>query len=232
MERSSLTLTNISLPFIIAIAEIPKHIDTTLTSVKLEELCSDLLDRLVFFSWRIGLETLGGVMTKIIPRNTTSPTSKSELFSTAADGQTSEEVNVYYGEKLVLGSATKNEMVRRRNGNNNVVVCEKVVGIDLGTTNSVVAAVEVGKPTIVTNAEGQRMTPSVVAYTKNGDKLVGQIAKRQAVVNPENTFFSVKSGRSYWHCALGCLTAVGLETLGGVMKNIIPRNTASPTSKS
>nr|POE95112.1 isoform 2 of heat shock 70 kda protein 7, chloroplastic [Quercus suber] len=57
---------------------------------------------------------------------------------------------------------------RRRNGNNNVVVCEKVVGIDLGTTNSVVAAVEVGKPTIVTNAEGQRMTPSVVAYTKNG----------------------------------------------------------------
>ena len=51
---------------------------------------------------------------------------------------------------------------------------------------------EGGKPTIVTNAEGQRTTPSVVAYTKNGDKLVGQIAKRQAVVNPENAFFSVK----------------------------------------
>ncbi|KAM4082474.1 hypothetical protein ACJW30_11G176900 [Castanea mollissima] len=81
---------------------------------------------------------------------------------------------------------------RRRNGNNNVVVCEKVVGIDLGTTNSAVAAMEGEKPTIVTNAEGQRTTPSVVAYTKNGDKLVGQIAKRQAVVNPENTFFSVK----------------------------------------
>ncbi|KAK7825799.1 stromal 70 kda heat shock-related protein [Quercus suber] len=81
---------------------------------------------------------------------------------------------------------------RRRNGNNHVVVCEKVVGIDLGTTNSAVAAMEGGKPTIVTNAEGQRTTPSVVAYTKNGDKLVGQIAKRQAVVNPENTFFSVK----------------------------------------
>uniref|UniRef100_A0A803N473 Uncharacterized protein n=1 Tax=Chenopodium quinoa TaxID=63459 RepID=A0A803N473_CHEQI len=72
------------------------------------------------------------------------------------------------------------------------VVAEKVVGIDLGTTNSAVAAMEGGKPTIVTNAEGQRTTPSVVAYTKNGERLVGQIAKRQAVVNPENTFFSVK----------------------------------------
>lgn len=72
------------------------------------------------------------------------------------------------------------------------VVAEKVVGIDLGTTNSAVAAMEGGKPTIVTNAEGQRTTPSVVAYTKNGDRLVGQIAKRQAVVNPTNTFFSVK----------------------------------------
>lgn len=72
------------------------------------------------------------------------------------------------------------------------VVNEKVVGIDLGTTNSAVAAMEGGKPTIVTNAEGQRTTPSVVAYTKNKDQLVGQIAKRQAVVNPENTFFSVK----------------------------------------
>lgn len=72
------------------------------------------------------------------------------------------------------------------------IVNEKVVGIDLGTTNSAVGAMEGGKPTIVTNAEGQRTTPSVVAYTKNGDRLVGQIAKRQAVVNPENTFFSVK----------------------------------------
>ncbi|PWA22616.1 hypothetical protein CTI12_AA620830 [Artemisia annua] len=72
------------------------------------------------------------------------------------------------------------------------VVAEKVVGIDLGTTNSAVGAMEGGKPVIVTNAEGQRTTPSVVAYTKSGDRLVGQIAKRQAVVNPENTFFSVK----------------------------------------
>lgn len=66
------------------------------------------------------------------------------------------------------------------------------MGIDLGTTNSAVAAMEGGKPTIVTNAEGARTTPSVVAFTKAGDRLVGQIAKRQAVVNPENTFFSVK----------------------------------------
>ncbi|WIA19504.1 hypothetical protein OEZ85_004115 [Tetradesmus obliquus] len=72
------------------------------------------------------------------------------------------------------------------------VRCEKVVGIDLGTTNSAVAAMEGGKPTIITNAEGGRTTPSVVAFTKTGDRLVGQIAKRQAVVNPENTFFSVK----------------------------------------
>jgi molecular chaperone DnaK (HSP70) len=58
--------------------------------------------------------------------------------------------------------------------------------------NLAVASMEGGKPTIITNAEGQRTTPSVVAYSKNGDRLVGQIAKRQAVVNPENTFFSVK----------------------------------------
>jgi len=70
--------------------------------------------------------------------------------------------------------------------------CEKVVGIDLGTTNSAVAAMEGGKPTIVTNAEGARTTPSVVAYTKTGERLIGQIAKRQAVVNATNTFFSVK----------------------------------------
>jgi len=68
----------------------------------------------------------------------------------------------------------------------------KVVGIDLGTTNSVVAVMEGGKPSVITNAEGQRTTPSIVAYTKNGDLLVGQIAKRQSVINPENTFYSVK----------------------------------------
>jgi molecular chaperone DnaK len=68
----------------------------------------------------------------------------------------------------------------------------KVVGIDLGTTNSVVAVMEGGKPAVIPNAEGFRTTPSVVAYTKNGDRLVGQIAKRQAVINPDNTFYSVK----------------------------------------
>ena len=68
----------------------------------------------------------------------------------------------------------------------------KVIGIDLGTTNSVVAVMEGGQPEVITNAEGDRTTPSVVAYTKKGDLLVGQIAKRQAVINPENTFYSVK----------------------------------------
>ena len=75
----------------------------------------------------------------------------------------------------------------------------KVVGIDLGTTNSVVAVMEGGKPTVISNKEGLRTTPSVVAYTKKQDKLVGNIAKRQAVMNPENTFYSVKRfiGRQY-----------------------------------
>jgi len=75
----------------------------------------------------------------------------------------------------------------------------KVVGIDLGTTNSCVAVMEGGQPMVIANAEGQRTTPSVVAYTKTGDRLVGQIAKRQGVMNPENTFYSVKRfiGRKY-----------------------------------
>lgn len=75
----------------------------------------------------------------------------------------------------------------------------KVVGIDLGTTNSCVAVMEGGQPVVIANAEGSRTTPSVVAYTKNGDRLVGQIAKRQGVMNPENTFYSVKRfiGRKY-----------------------------------
>ncbi len=68
----------------------------------------------------------------------------------------------------------------------------KVVGIDLGTTNSCVAVMEGGKPVVIANAEGFRTTPSVVAYTKNQDQLVGQIAKRQAVMNPDNTFYSTK----------------------------------------
>jgi molecular chaperone DnaK len=68
----------------------------------------------------------------------------------------------------------------------------KSVGIDLGTTNSVVAVMEGGKPTVITNAEGGRTTPSVVAFTKSGERLVGQLARRQAVLNPENTVYSIK----------------------------------------
>jgi len=69
---------------------------------------------------------------------------------------------------------------------------EKVVGIDLGTTNSAVAAMEAGRATVIPNAEGSRTTPSVVAFAKGGSTLVGQVAKRQAAVNPDNTFYSVK----------------------------------------
>src|SRR5438034_7205630 len=68
----------------------------------------------------------------------------------------------------------------------------KIIGIDLGTTNSVVAVMEGGEPTVITNSEGGRTTPSVVAFTKDGNRLVGQVAKRQAVTNPENTVFSIK----------------------------------------
>lgn len=75
----------------------------------------------------------------------------------------------------------------------------KIVGIDLGTTNSCIAVMEGGQPIVIPNTEGGRTTPSVVAYTKKGEKLVGQIAKRQGVMNPENTFYSVKRfiGRRY-----------------------------------
>jgi molecular chaperone DnaK len=68
----------------------------------------------------------------------------------------------------------------------------KVVGIDLGTTNSVIAVMEGGEPAVITNAEGNRTTPSVVAFSKSGERLVGQLARRQAVVNPDNTVFSIK----------------------------------------
>src|ERR687886_640801 len=68
----------------------------------------------------------------------------------------------------------------------------KIIGIDLGTTNSVVAVMEGGEPVVITNEEGGRTTPSVVAFTKDGNRLVGQVAKRQAVTNPENTLYSIK----------------------------------------
>ncbi len=75
----------------------------------------------------------------------------------------------------------------------------KIIGIDLGTTNSVVAVMEGGEPKVIPNEEGGRTTPSVVAFTKNGERLVGQVAKRQAITNPENTIYSIKRfmGRRY-----------------------------------
>jgi molecular chaperone DnaK len=75
----------------------------------------------------------------------------------------------------------------------------KIIGIDLGTTNSVVAAIEGGEPTVISTAEGSRLLPSVVAFNKNGERLVGQTAKRQAVVNADNTVYSIKRfmGRRY-----------------------------------
>jgi molecular chaperone DnaK len=75
----------------------------------------------------------------------------------------------------------------------------KIIGIDLGTTNSCVAVMEAGQPTVIANQEGARTTPSVVAFTKSGERLVGQVAKRQSITNPENTVFSIKRfmGRRY-----------------------------------
>src|SRR5712692_7787090 len=75
----------------------------------------------------------------------------------------------------------------------------KVIGIDLGTTNSCVSIMDAGDPVVITNAEGSRITPSVVAFTDSGERLVGQIARRQAITNPENTVFAIKRliGRRY-----------------------------------
>ena len=72
------------------------------------------------------------------------------------------------------------------------ITMSKIIGIDLGTTNSVVAVMEGGEPVVITNSEGGRLTPSVVGFAKSGERLVGQVAKRQAVTNPENTVFSIK----------------------------------------
>src|SRR5487761_660674 len=75
----------------------------------------------------------------------------------------------------------------------------KIIGIDLGTTNSVVSVMQGGEPVVIPNQEGARTTPSVVAITKSGERLVGQVAKRQAITNPENTVYSIKRfmGRRY-----------------------------------
>src|SRR3990167_4670270 len=75
----------------------------------------------------------------------------------------------------------------------------KIIGIDLGTTNSVVAVMEGGEPKVIPNAEGSQTTPSVVAFAKSGERMVGQVAKRQSITNPENTIYSIKRfmGRRY-----------------------------------
>ena len=75
----------------------------------------------------------------------------------------------------------------------------KIIGIDLGTTNSVVAVMSGGEPTVIPTAEGERLCPSVVAINKNGERVVGRTARNQAIVNPENTVFSIKRfmGRKY-----------------------------------
>src|SRR5688500_6598831 len=79
----------------------------------------------------------------------------------------------------------------------------RVIGIDLGTTNSVVAVMEGGEPVVIVNQEGTRTTPSVVGFAKDGERLVGQVAKRQAVTNPENTVFSIKRFMGRKHTEVG-----------------------------
>src|SRR5437660_12737724 len=88
------------------------------------------------------------------------------------------------------GTATLATVHGSRSGGNNTMA--KAVGIDLGTTNSVVSVLEGGEPAVIPNAEGSRTTPSVVAFAKNGEVLVGEVAKRQAITNPDRTIRSVK----------------------------------------
>ena len=106
----------------------------------------------------------------------------------------------------------------------------KIIGIDLGTTNSVVAVMEGGEPVVITNSEGGRTTPSVVAFTKDGNRLVGQVAKRQAVTNPENTLYSIKRfmGRKYRRGS-------GRDQAGAVTRSKRPRTAtfgSMPTASS
>ncbi len=100
----------------------------------------------------------------------------------------------------------------------------KVIGIDLGTTNSVVAVMENGQPTVIVNQEGARTTPSVVALTKDKERLVGQVAKRQAVTNPENTVFSIKRfmGRKFDEVT---------SEASRVPYKVTPQTTATPGSR-
>ena len=98
----------------------------------------------------------------------------------------------------------------------------KIIGIDLGTTNSCVAVMEGGKPVVIPNAEGSRTTPSVVAFGKNGERLVGHIAKRQAITNPDKTIYSIKRfmGRNHGEVAAEERT-VPYTLVGGPMKRLM-----------
>jgi len=101
----------------------------------------------------------------------------------------------------------------------------KIVGIDLGTTNSVVAVMEGGKPIVIANSEGSRTTPSVVSFTKDGERLVGQMARRQAVLNPDNTFYSVKRFIGRKHSELSAELSVfpiqSVETIKAISSYVV-----------
>src|SRR6202030_796639 len=99
-----------------------------------------------------------------------------------------------------FGSVGSKRSIRRLSyPHREIAEMSKIIGIDLGTTNSVVAVMQGGEPVVIPNQEGARTTPSVVGITKTGERLVGQVAKRQAVTNPENTVYSIKRfmGRRY-----------------------------------
>src|SRR5213083_1425318 len=104
------------------------------------------------------------------------------MASYLAQGLLSESLQSRHGE-----SVRRRTRIRKEFSN-----MAKVLGIDLGTTNSCMAVMEGGDPVVLENSEGARTTPSVVAFTKSGERLVGQAAKRQAVTNPQNTVFSIK----------------------------------------
>src|SRR6266705_447876 len=110
--------------------------------------------------------------------------------SEAQGDQDRHRLNRSYRAERRSGRVTRSVAIEtKEKGDSNMA---KVIGIDLGTTNSVVAVVEGGNPTVIANQEGSRLTPSVVGFAKEGEILVGQVARRQAITNPENTVYSIK----------------------------------------
>ena len=101
----------------------------------------------------------------------------------------------------------------------------KIIGIDLGTTNSCVAVMEGGEAVVIPNAEGNRTTPSVVAFSKDGERMVGQVAKRQAITNPDRTVISIKREMGHrwavmvviWQCVVAWLAAFVVYMIGGIL---------------